>query len=201
MRRVLSLFFLVLCLSSLQGAGSAQTRRPATFDDVMKVKAVGSPTLSPDGATVLYTVRQWEPPSDKEKERLEARTRIWRVRSDGSEPARQITFGERGDTQPQWSPDGRFISFLSARGPAANGEEGGPKPQVHVMRADGGEAQKLTDAKEGVDLVLVVSRQRAHRLPDQRPALRGAGRRDQEDETTSACSRATSATPTPGWWT
>ena len=150
MRRVLSLSVLVLCLSSLQGVGIAQTRRPATFDDVMKVKAVASPTLSPDGTTVLYTVRQWEPPSDKEKERLEARTRIWRVRSDGSEPARQITFGERGDTQPQWSPDGRFISFLSARGPAANGEEGGPKPQVHVMRADGGEAQKLTDAKEGV---------------------------------------------------
>ena len=116
----------------------------------MQVKAVGSPTLSPDGATVLYTVRQWEPPSDRDKDRLEARTRIWRVRADGSEPARQITFGERGDTQPQWSPDGKFISFLSARGPAANGDEGGPKPQVHLMRADGGEAQKLTDAKEGV---------------------------------------------------
>ena len=49
MRRVLSLSVLVLCLSSLQGAGLAQTRRPATFEDVMKVKAVGSPTLSPDG--------------------------------------------------------------------------------------------------------------------------------------------------------
>ena len=116
----------------------------------MQVKAVGNPTLSPDGTTVLYTVRQWEPPSDRDKDRLEARTRIWRVRADGSEPARQITFGERGDTQPQWSPDGKFISFLSARGPGANGDEGGPKPQVHLMRADGGEAQKLTDAKEGV---------------------------------------------------
>jgi dipeptidyl aminopeptidase/acylaminoacyl peptidase len=150
MRRVLFAFLLVLAGLGSQGPGLAQTKRSATFEDVMQVKAVGNPTLSPDGATVLYTVRQWEPSSDRDKDRLEARTRIWRVRTDGSEPARQITFGERGDTQPQWSPDGRFISFLSARGPATNGDEGGPKPQVHLMRADGGEAQKLTDAKEGV---------------------------------------------------
>jgi dipeptidyl aminopeptidase/acylaminoacyl peptidase len=150
MYRSLLVSIVALYFSFLQGPAVAQSKRPATFEDVMQVKAVGSPTLSPDGATVLYTVRQWEPPSDRDKDRLEARTRIWRVRADGSEPPRQITFGERGDTQPQWSPDGKFISFLSARGPATNGDEDGPKPQVHLMRADGGEAQKLTDAKEGV---------------------------------------------------
>jgi dipeptidyl aminopeptidase/acylaminoacyl peptidase len=148
MRRLPFLTLLILSLALLQGA--AQGKRPATFEDVMKVKAVGNPTLSPDGTTVLYTVRQWEPSSERDQDRLEARTRIWRVRADGSEPARQITFGERGDTQPQWSPDGKFISFLSARGPAANRDEDGPKPQVHLMRADGGEAQRLTDAREGV---------------------------------------------------
>jgi dipeptidyl aminopeptidase/acylaminoacyl peptidase len=150
MHRSLTVSIVVLCLSCLQGTGMAQSKRPATFEDVMQVKAVGSPTLSPDGTTVLYTVRQWEPPPDGDKDRLDSRTRIWRVRADGSEPARQITFGDRGDTQPQWSPDGKFISFLSARGPGASNDEGGPKPQVHLMRADGGEAQKLTDAKEGV---------------------------------------------------
>ena len=39
--------------------------------------------------------------------------------TDGSAPARQITFGEKGDSQPQWSPDGSYISFVSARGGAA----------------------------------------------------------------------------------
>jgi dipeptidyl aminopeptidase/acylaminoacyl peptidase len=68
----------------------------------------------------------------------------------GGGPARQITFGQRGDSQPQWSPDGRYISFVSARG-AGTGDDG-PKPQVYVMRADGGEARRVTDAKEGVSV-------------------------------------------------
>ena len=63
-------------------------------------------------------------------------------------PARQIAFGPRGDTQPQWSPDGRYISFVSARG-TGTGEDA-PRPQIYVMRSDGGEARRVTDAKEGV---------------------------------------------------
>jgi dipeptidyl aminopeptidase/acylaminoacyl peptidase len=148
MRTRLLAVVLVLGVSGWQGAG-AQDKRPATFEDVLAVKAVGNPVLSPDGARVLYTVREWEPPSEREKDRREARTRIWLVPVDGSTPARQITYGERGDTQPQWSPNGRFISFLSARGPAS-GDDGPPKAQIYVMPADGGEGRKLTTAKEGV---------------------------------------------------
>jgi Tol biopolymer transport system component len=149
MRTVVLASLVVIGASGLHEASHAQSKRPATFDDVLQVKAVASPVLSPDGTKVLYTVRSWEPASVREKERLEARTRIWIVPADGSAPARQITYGERGDSQPQWSPDGRFISFVSARG-EASGENGAPKPQIYIMRADGGEGQKLTDAKEGV---------------------------------------------------
>jgi dipeptidyl aminopeptidase/acylaminoacyl peptidase len=121
----------------------AAQRRAVTIDDVLAMKGAASPQVSPDGSQILYTVRQWEP----EKERMESRTRIWKVAVSGG-PARQITFGERGDTQPQWSPDGRYISFVSSRG-AGSGDDA-PRPQIHVMRSDGGEAWKLTDAKEGV---------------------------------------------------
>lgn len=119
----------------------AQSKRAVTFDDVLNVKAVGGATISPDGSQVLYTVRQWV----AEKDRMEARTHIWLVPANGATPARQLTSGEKGDTQPQWSPDGRHISFVSARGA---GED--VKAQVHIMRADGGEAWKLTDSKESV---------------------------------------------------
>jgi len=119
----------------------AQGKRAVTFDDVLAIKAVGGATLSPDGSQVLYTVRQWV----AEKERMEARTHIWSVATNGSTPARQITSGEKGDSQPQWSPDGKFISFISTRGA---GED--VKAQVYVMRADGGEAARLTDSKENV---------------------------------------------------
>jgi dipeptidyl aminopeptidase/acylaminoacyl peptidase len=118
-------------------------QRAVTVDDILHLKAVASPMISPDGTHVLYTVRAWE----SERDRMEARTRIWRVPVAGG-AARQITFGERGDTQPQWSPDGRHISFVSARG-AGTGDEA-PRPQIYVMRTDGGEAWRLTDAKEGV---------------------------------------------------
>ena len=118
-------------------------QRPVTIDDILGLKAVGSPVVSPDGTQVLYTVRHWEP----ERERMESRTRIWKVPVAGG-AARQITFGERGDTQPQWSPDGRYISFVSARGPTTGDES--PHGQIYVMRSDGGEAWKLTDAKESV---------------------------------------------------
>ena len=144
MRKHLVIALVVLTASVYVGA---QQRRPVTFDDVMQMKVVGAPAISPDGSQVLYTVRQWEPASERDKDRLDARSHIFKVPTNGSSPARQISFGERGDNQPQWSPDGKYVSFLSTRG-AASGDDG-PRPQIYVMRADGGEAWKLTEAKEG----------------------------------------------------
>ena len=124
----------------------AQTRA-VTIDDILHLKAVGSPAISPDGTQVLYTVRAWESERSGSGDRMEARTRIWKVPVSGG-PTRQITYGERGDSQPQWSPDGRYISFVSARG-TGTGDEA-PRGQIYLMRTDGGEAWKLTDAKEGI---------------------------------------------------
>jgi dipeptidyl aminopeptidase/acylaminoacyl peptidase len=130
-------------LVTLSIAPSSAQKRPVTVDDILQVKNVASPAVAPDGAHVIYTVRQWE----ADRDRMESRTRIWRVPVAGG-TARQITFGERGDSQPQWSPDGLHISFVSARG-AGTGEDA-PRPQIYLMRADGGEAWKLSDVKEGV---------------------------------------------------
>jgi dipeptidyl aminopeptidase/acylaminoacyl peptidase len=144
MRKVLVL----ACVLAASVSVSGQTKRPATFDDVLNIKAVQGATVSPDGSQVLYTVAQWEPEQDPSTPlgagRMERRTRVWKVATNGNSPARQITFGEKGDSQPQWSPDGKFISFVSARGGAE------AKAQIHLLHADGGEAWKLTDAKEGV---------------------------------------------------
>src|SRR5262245_54392416 len=123
-------------------------KRPVTFDDVLQIKTVASAAVSPDGVDVIYTVRGWESASERDKDRMEARSHVWRVPANASVAARQITFGERGESQPAWSPDGRSISFLAARG-TGTGDDA-PRPQVYVMRADGGESWALTDAKEGV---------------------------------------------------
>jgi dipeptidyl aminopeptidase/acylaminoacyl peptidase len=145
----------VLSASGDNLAQAKQTKRPATFDDVLNLKAVQGATVSPDGSQVIYTVRQWESEQDPSTPvaetqpslrtgKMEGRTRVWKVATSGSSPARQITFGEKGDSQPQWSPDGKYISFVSSRGGAE------AKAQIYLMHADGGEAWKLTDAKEGV---------------------------------------------------
>lgn len=135
----------LVVIAVLLAAPAAAQTRPVTIDDVVDLKAVGTAEISPDGTQVLYTVRQFEPDA-RDRERMNSRTRIWKVEVAAGPPsARQIAFGERGDSQPQWSPDGRYISFVSARGA---GED--VQPQLHVMRSDGGEAWKLTDAKEGV---------------------------------------------------
>ena len=167
----------LLTFALLQSSAFAQGKRAVTIDDVMNLKAVASAAVSPDGAQVLYTVRQWE----AEKERMESRTRIWRVAAAGG-PARQITFGERGDTNPQWSPDGRYISFLSARG-AGSGEDA-PRPQIHLIRTDGGEAWTLTDVKEGVGSYAWSpdSRRIAYVSTDPRSADHEADIRKRDDE-------------------
>ena len=120
MKKTLAAMALIL----LAAPSAFAQKRPVTIDDILEMKAVGAPTVSPDGTQVLYTVRQWE----SEQDRMESRTRIWKVPVAGG-PARQITFGERGDSQPQWSPDGRYISFVSARG-AGTGDDA-PRAQIY----------------------------------------------------------------------
>ena len=139
MNRIFGAAVWVLLLAPAAGA----EQRPVTIDDILALKAVGSPAVSPDGTQVLYTVRDWE----RERDRTELRTHIWKVAVTGGSP-RQITFSERGETQPQWSPDGRYISFVSSRG-AGTGDEA-PRAQVYLMRSDGGEAVRLSDLAENL---------------------------------------------------
>ncbi|MCU0646714.1 MAG: S9 family peptidase [Gemmatimonadaceae bacterium] len=129
---------------------SAQAR-PLTDADAMRLRTVGGVALAPTGERVLYTVSQWEHPNAKGDtalgDRHERRSHVWMVPFAGG-TARQLTFGERGESQPQWSPDGATISFIAARG-SGTGDDA-PKPQLWLLPADGGEARALTTLRDGV---------------------------------------------------
>jgi dipeptidyl aminopeptidase/acylaminoacyl peptidase len=119
--------------------------------DVMRLKGVGGVAMSPDGNRVLYTVSAWEHPGAKGDtalgDRHDRRSHVFLVPSSGG-AARQLTFGERGESQPTWSPDGKTIAFVAARG-TGTGEDG-PRAQLWLLPSDGGEARQLTAIKDGV---------------------------------------------------
>ena len=114
----------------------AGARRSVGPDDLTKLRGVGDPQISPDGTRVAFVV------TTASEERDEYLSNIWVVATDGGEP-RRFTTGTTRDTHPRWSPDGRWLAFVSDRGAKK-------KPQLHAMPADGGEAVPLTDLPNGV---------------------------------------------------
>ena len=109
-------------------------------EDVYELVNAGDPRISPDGSCVAFVVTKVD------RESNEYRGAIWVAPFDGSAEPRQFTSGERRDTTPRWSPDGKWLAFASNRG----GDEKTPM-NLYVIPAEGGEARRLTDRKESVE--------------------------------------------------
>jgi dipeptidyl aminopeptidase/acylaminoacyl peptidase len=132
-------FFAILLAAGVYTApAAAQPTTPPgwTPAEMMKVKDVGGVQISSDGRKVSYTVTEAVMTDDKS----EYLTQIYLANIDGS-GGRQITFGDKSNSNPQWSPDGRVIAFASSRSGKRN---------IWLLPIDGGEAQQLTDVKTGV---------------------------------------------------
>ena len=157
------------------GLAQAQERKTVDPVDLVNLKQVSDPQISPDGRMVAYVVTT--PVAAGEHKNAH----IWLVPWDGSAPARIFVLGNGTDSSPRWSPDGKALAFLSDReNPLANdksfhfsitgaeerkdlvaqgekntaAEEGGTKPkpseQIWLISLDGGEAYPLTAIPGGV---------------------------------------------------
>jgi dipeptidyl aminopeptidase/acylaminoacyl peptidase len=138
------LFFTVtLAPSARPSAQSPDVRRPMTFLDVQQMKTVASPAPSPDGRWMLYTV------STMDWKEARRQTDIYLVSMDqGLASTKQLTYTkEKNETSPRWAKDGSFFVFLSNREAPENASS---RNQLYLMRPDGGEARRITDAREGV---------------------------------------------------
>src|SRR2546428_6951592 len=111
-------------------------RRPVTAQDLTRLRGVGDPQISPDGRRVAFVM------TTASAERDDYLSNVWVVDVNGGEP-RRLTTGTAKDTLPRWSPNGRWLAFVSDRGPKK-------KSQLYAMPADGGEATQLTDLPNGV---------------------------------------------------
>src|SRR5512145_3082152 len=109
-------------------------RRPLQIDDIFALHDVRDPRISPDGAWIAYTVSS----VDRKKDVVD--TDVYMVSTRGGDPVR-LTSSDRPESHPRWSPDGRYLAFLSGRDDK--------KAQIWLLDRRGGEAVRLTDFKGG----------------------------------------------------
>lgn len=125
------------------------TSHPFSVHDLWRVKRVGDPALSPDGARIVLTVRETDLEANK------TRPDLWLVDAQGGEP-RRLTTHPAGSHSPRFAPDGSVL-FLSGRS---------GKSQVWRIALDGGEATQVTDlpldvegftlSRDGASLVVAL---------------------------------------------
>jgi len=122
-RRFHTLFLLAFTASSL-----AQETHPFSVHDMLAMERISDPQVSPDGKLVVFAIRKTDLEANK------GRTDLWTVRTDGSE-LRRLTSHPSSESNARWSPDGKWVYFLAARG---------DESQVWRIARDGGEAEQVT---------------------------------------------------------
>ena len=155
------LFPALLCAPLALGA---QSQRPMTFLDVQQLRQASGQAISPDGMWMLYAITT---PDWKEAKK---QSDLYLVSmSKGVVDTRQLTFTkDKNESNPEWAPDGKSFVFASNRD-AATPAAGN---QLYLMRPDGGEARRITDAKDGVGTFAFT--------PDHRWLAYAAGKTDEQ---------------------
>ena len=101
-------------------------------EDGLRLRTATDPDLSPDGRRVAFVV------TDTDVDRDRPRASVWVAPADGSAPARRFTEGP-ADNSPRWSPDGRWLAYIST------GDEGAGRAHVRLAPLDGGVPARLGD--------------------------------------------------------
>ena len=130
MKRIFT--FAVISLFAMVSVAVAQEKR-LTIDELLKVRRVGDPQVSPKGDLVAFTITDVDQAANK------STTQIYLVPLGGGEP-RQLTNDEHSSSSPRWSPDGETLAFVSAR----DGDD-----QIWTIDVSSGALKKITTISTG----------------------------------------------------
>ena len=116
-----------------------QTNPYMSVDDLLALRILSGPRLSPDGSQIAFSAQQSDGGQNS------ASSAIWVVNAKGGkgETPRQLTNLENTthDIMPCWSPDGQTLAFLSDRSGSF---------QIHLLPLRGGEARQVSRLSQGV---------------------------------------------------
>jgi dipeptidyl aminopeptidase/acylaminoacyl peptidase len=128
---------LVLILLSITSLGFAQTKKPIVASDLMKIVTTNQIQISPDGSKAVAIVNR---KAVKNENDYYYTRHLYLFDLIGNELPRQLTFGDKNDGQPRWSPDGKTIAFVRTDN---------DKAQIWLLPMTGGEAYVFTKAEFG----------------------------------------------------
>lgn len=129
--------FRILIFALVSSVALAQTKKPIVASDLMKIATTNQIQLSPDGTRAAMVVNRKAVKNDNE---YYYTRHLYVVDVAGTTPPLQLTFGDKTDGQPQWSPDGKQLAFVRTDG---------ERSQIWILPMNGGEAHAITKAEYG----------------------------------------------------
>ena len=130
-------FSLLMLMCAIEAQAQTLKKRSLQPADIYRLQEIYDPQVSPDGQWVAYVLSSTDTTKDR------SNSDIWMVSWDGKQHL-QLTNSTDGESTPRWSPDGKYLSFISAR-------YGNDNAQLWLLDRRGGEAQKITDLKADIN--------------------------------------------------